>query len=698
MRSELVWRITFLLIVAIGACNPAIGQPKQIFEITEIDGAFHFQIKDEGSTILSEPAEGLWSIGLGWDNNWIKEWKNVSPKHFEISGPNHILAGEIEIGGELLSLRDAYSMVKPGVVKCTRRFHWRGEDTLREVTLSVRFSLKSKAVMPFLPGINYYGNPSGARSGNVPVFGNQEGEYHLFEEHRFPMPFAMLEKQGEDGVTSVALHSLPSLVPYANKQDQWWSLGLKGGRKTTELVALSGPTASNGMKSVIKAFQEGDIWAPYNDAFLNIAPGGIVEKTFYIEVTNGSEKGNSFTGPVHTSIDLFQPVELKTFPPIKDILASKYRFAESRWIEEGKVSGFNQFDNALKKYLVLGWVGQAAAPGYAFQVLQDDVGKPSEVMEMAQKSLDFISDIKMREDGKGFYTWYSVDDQKWVERIWKPMPEILSQGQAMNNMANAINASKKSGLDPQKWKSFLKKASDFHAQRILSLEWKPESTNEGFFIAPLCKASQILNEDKYLQAALKAGDHYYNRHFNMEEPYWGGTLDASCEDKEGAYAAFQGFLELFETTGDEKFLEAARHACDVVLSYTYVWDVDMPAGRLRDHAFKTSGWTAVSVQNMHIDVYGVLMTPEIYRLGQITEDEQLKELALLMYRSCGQLIDPYGSQGEQPQQTNYSQAHVEGKNPLQFRGGYIEDWTVFWITAHFLNGAAGLKELGVEIE
>ena len=31
------------------------------------------------------------------------------------------------------------------------------------------------------------------------------------------------------------------------------------------------------------------------------------------------------------------------------------------------------------------------------------------------------------------------------------------------------------------------------------------------------------------------------------------------------------------------------------------------------------------------------------------------------------------------------------------RGGYAESWTVFWITAHFLNAAARFEELGVPI-
>jgi hypothetical protein len=28
------------------------------------------------------------------------------------------------------------------------------------------------------------------------------------------------------------------------------------------------------------------------------------------------------------------------------------------------------------------------------------------------------------------------------------------------------------------------------------------------------------------------------------------------------------------------------------------------------------------------------------------------------------------------------------------RGNYVEEWTVFWITAHFLNAAAQFKEFG----
>ncbi|HOH49572.1 MAG TPA: hypothetical protein PLI98_02495, partial [Candidatus Hydrogenedentes bacterium] len=135
----------------------------------------------------------------------------------------------------------------------------------------------------------------------------------------------------------------------------------------------------------------------------------------------------------------------------------------------------------------------------------------------------------------------------------------------------------------------------------------------------------------------------------------------------------------------------------VVLTYVVVWDMDLPAGRLRDHAFKTRGWTAVSPQNMHIDAFGVLIAPLVRRLGVLTDDGTLRDLSLLMYRSCGQLMDPHGSQGEQPMHTNYAQ-RGEVNGPHGLRGGYVETWTVFWLTAHFLNAAAQFAEMGVPLD
>jgi hypothetical protein len=249
--------------------------------------------------------------------------------------------------------------------------------------------------------------------------------------------------------------------------------------------------------------------------------------------------------------------------------------------------------------------------------------------------------------------------------------------------------------DTGKWEEFLKKTCEFAADRILAEDWSPRSTAEGFYMAPLAVASGLYASEKFRRAAVKAAMHYAERHLSMKEPYWGGTLDARGEDKEGAWAAFQGFLAVYELTGERQYLEWAKHACDVCLSYSVIWDIPLPAGRMADHAFKTRGWTVVSPQNQHIDVYGVFYTPEIYKMGRILKDDRLKRLAEVMFRTCGQLINPFGSQGEQLQQTNFAQ-WGDRSDVYKLRGGYSEGWTVFWITAHFLNAAARFEEMGVD--
>ena len=213
-------------------------------------------------------------------------------------------------------------------------------------------------------------------------------------------------------------------------------------------------------------------------------------------------------------------------------------------------------------------------------------------------------------------------------------------------------------------------------------------------LAPLAIASKLFMNKTYREAAEKAAALFAKRHLTMNGCYWGGTLDATCEDKEGSWAAFQGFLEMYERFKDEKYLVWAKHAMDVCLSYVVVWDIPLPAGRMADYNFKTTGWTVVSAQNQHIDVYGVLFAPEVYKMGKYLNDERLCRLAKVMYRTCYQLTDAYGSQGEQLQQTNFAQ-HGDMSNVYKLRGGYSESWTVFWITAHFLNAAARFEEMGV---
>ncbi|MBR6587174.1 MAG: hypothetical protein IKK82_07100 [Kiritimatiellae bacterium] len=629
---------------------------------------------------LSVTAELLQpEIGLGWTNGWASEWRKNVPG---------------------LRVSDSKVKVTENLTKVVRRWTWTGTEPLEQVTLAVRYRVEgdAKALKPFVPGILMYGNPSnkGRMDGRVPVFAGESGEFAIFEEHRLPMPFALLEDVTSG--TFAALHTLPSPVCGAKCEDLWWSLGVESFKDGSDIVMLSGPVGYNRRRSVVKATQGAAL--PYDETYITLLPGQVVEKTFWVETGTATKEAFGFEQALDVSLSLFRPYDAERFEKYNGIVETKRRFALSRWVE-GPVSnacGFDMYDPQYKwRHLTIGWCGCAATCGYALPVLDFD----SSDWDKAQRSLDFLCDVFMdtvQTDGLFRVTF----DMKTGKTMGG---DPVSCGQGLYSVLKAIRFVERQGrLDASKWRRFAARVADAMAANILRKDWcEPASTGPGFLVAPLVVASEMFGKPDCLAAAQKLAGAFERKYFGYDAVYWGGTLDASCEDKEGAYAAFQGYLELLrnavaskDAAAERRYARLAQHAMNMMLTYTMVWDATYPPGRLSDHAFKSTGWTVVSAQNQHLDVFGVLTTPEIWRMGEYLGDERLKRLAAVMYRTCFQLTDASGSLGEQIQQTNFAQ-QGNTSDVRRLRGGYAERWTVFWLTAHFLNAAAQFKEMGVSL-
>jgi len=637
------------------------------------------------------PDEGRWSVATDWDEGWPTGWHHAHPHKVGTHGAWRLYHGKIELPQGNLILRDAERLL-PGptfIREVRRRWEWSGQEPLAKATLSVRVQVAFDDAQPILPGISYYDNPAGQAVDptRVPVISAARPHRRgFYEEHRFPMVFAALEGQAKDSPPVVALHSIPSPIRYGHRPDQWWSLGVDYLDEATELALYSGPVASNGRHAIIKGHQRD--WHDYPDAWCTLPPGAIVEKTFYIESAHTTRAGTGFQIPTRTAMSLMPAANPDGFPPVRDVLARKFVDTYHRWREGPGYAGLQAFPQH-RRWIDLGWAGQSEAYAYPMLHFAEEFQLPA-VTQHVQRGLDFISNSPF--GPQGFAIRFDLDTGQWSENT-----NPLSQGQAMENMFHALRlAEGQPEIDTRAWRNFLRRAAEFHANRLLEADWRPVSTNEGFLIAPLARAAQVFAEPRFLAAARRAAQHYGERHLSMAEPYWGGTLDARCEDKEGAWAALQGFLAMHEITGEPLYLDWAIHAADVILTYVYLWDVALPPGRLTDHAFRTRGWTSVSVQNMHLDVYGVLCAPALWRLGELADRPDYQAMARLMYVSCGQLLDPLGGQGEQIHQTNYAQ-HYQYTDLAGVRGDYIETWNVYWISAHFLVAAAQFREMGVNI-
>ncbi len=639
------------------------------------------RFSDGQKSELFTPAAEYWAVAAGFSGKTPSNWHFGEIKNIETLPDGVIISGTIQLKGGVCHCQDCCCF-NGELLEIRRRWHYSGESA-GNVTLSYRFRQPGPSGRILLPGVLYYGNPSGRNSGKVPFVTGSPHEKAFFEEHRLPMPFICAEN--EKNAAMAALHTLPSPVPRASRPDSWWSLGVQYGEDHTELAGYSGFVSCNGIDGNIKCSQNEFVELP--NGGMTLIDGMIVEKSFALQLDSSSSRGGAFLPAVNAALR-------KWYIPVlpidtADLLRRKYRYALQREHRDGNITGSLQnLVPAVPKQILFGWTGRSETMGFAAPVLGKLCGD-TDAEKRAERYFDFLTTSPVNENG--FHVRYFLQESEFRDQ------SFVAQGQAMETFATALKMRRDRNLKvPDKYLDFLRRVCRAWHSRIMDEMWYPRSTNEAFLAAPLAMAAELLGEKDFAASAIKLAGHYIKRHSTMDEPYWGGTLDAKCEDKEGAAAAMTAFFAVYELTGKKRYLDAAEHACGVFLTYLQLWDIPMPPGRLADNFFRSSGWTAVSVQNMHLDIYGVWMAPLVWKIGRALNRPAWQHLALPMFVNCGQLTDIHGCTGEQIDHTNFSQQH--NRTTLDtFRGGYAEHWVVFWLTAAFLDAASRFELMGVSL-
>ena len=152
---------------------------------------------------------------------------------------------------------------------------------------------------------------------------------------------------------------------------------------------------------------------------------------------------------------------------------------------------------------------------------------------------------------------------------------------------------------------------------------------------------KYFKDKKYLLAAKRTID-YVEKNIISKSDYFSSTLDANCEDKEAAIAAVTSTYYLaMVTTGKERqhYIDLCKQAAYFALSWYYTWDVPFAQGQmLGDLGFRSRGWSNVSVENNHIDVF-VFELPHIIKwLSSVTEEKRFEKMYDVIYSSLNQLL------------------------------------------------------------
>lgn len=230
---------------------------------------------------------------------------------------------------------------------------------------------------------------------------------------------------------------------------------------------------------------------------------------------------------------------------------------------------------------------------------------------------------------------------------------IRQQSEGIYAILHYLNYEKKHGRQHPEWEKRTRQLlnnlialqkSDGHFARKYNDAGEDIDTSGGSTpsaTSTLVMGYKYFKDKKYLLAAKRTID-YVEKNIISKSDYFSSTLDANCEDKEAAIAAVTSTYYLaMVTTGKERqhYIDLCKQAAYFALSWYYTWDVPFAQGQmLGDLGFKSRGWSNVSVENNHIDVF-VFELPHIIKwLSSVTEEKRFEKMYDVIYSSLNQLL------------------------------------------------------------
>lgn len=181
------------------------------------------------------------------------------------------------------------------------------------------------------------------------------------------------------------------------------------------------------------------------------------------------------------------------------------------------------------------------------------------------------------------------------------------------------------------------------------------STSGAIIPAALALASTVFDEARYLDTALAAAEHY-----RMHDLAWGVTTggpgDAlQAPDGESIFGLIESFILLHELTGDEKWCEAAQHACYQAASWVIAYPYAFPDGSaLQQIGCDARGAMIANAQNK-CGVPGIctLSGQGILRTFRATGDVRLLDCL----RDIAHALPQFVSRKDRPIPTRITWAH-----------------------------------------
>lgn len=157
----------------------------------------------------------------------------------------------------------------------------------------------------------------------------------------------------------------------------------------------------------------------------------------------------------------------------------------------------------------------------------------------------------------------------------------------------------------------------------------------------LVELARRTGEVAYRKAAVRAGEWLLAEVVERID-YRGGTLDnPNVVDREAMASAMRALLRLHDATGAREFLDGARLAGGLALTWTWLWDLPFEEGtRLAEQEFRTRGWSGINILwgAGVVDSSALWFHEDWRRLAELTHARLLGEVAQLILFATQQML------------------------------------------------------------
>jgi len=505
----------------------------------------------------------------------------------------------------------------------------------------------------YLPGFWYHRNLRSPRE--APSFHTSKA--WNFREDRLSTPltstynqqtgqYVSVLRQQEDGCDALTTHQEGEVILSGKT-----SLGFLGidGEGPSARLTFGYPYMETPRRYIRKL-----TLAPAIQAFAKLEPGEVKTLTWRIRARKADSYGQFVSKTWEYSFDQMSPKPIKALYTAEQMKTQLSKYFRASYIDKYPLK-FNsghglRIDTCEPVGIMqLGFCGRPLLNG--FNTLE--YGEQHHEQDLIDQANAIFDSFLQNGFTKAGYFFDEIFFHDGIPADDKVVHSIRQQSEGIYAVLLYLKYEKEQGRKHKEWEQrirtlldnflTLQKADGHYARKFndsgADIDASGGSTPSA--TSALVMGYKYFGDKRYLAAAKRTVD-YLEQNIISKSDYFSSTLDANCEDKEAAIAAVTATYYLAMVTKAKErqhYIDLCRQAAYFALSWYYLWDVPFAQGQmLGDLGFRSRGWSNVSVENNHVDVFVFELAHIVKWLGETLQEPRFMQMNDLIYSSLNQLM------------------------------------------------------------